>query len=181
MQAQALNPHGFLVIALTASQPSLHDEAQAMLRRQYGPCLAASDVFDFSAFTGYYAEEMGEGLIKQFLVFESSMEIETLPEYKHASNAAEEQWTENGCRKVNIDPGYLTLSKLVLASTKDHAHRLYIGKNIYAEITLQFKGTAFTPLPWTYPDYAAPEHLDFFTNARNTIHGRVKARIREYR
>jgi hypothetical protein len=63
-----------------------------------------------------------------------------------------------GRRRVDVDPGYLTRTKLVLATTKDYAHRVYLGRGIYAEVTLSYRQGAFHPWPWTYPDYASPEY-----------------------
>ena len=72
-------------------------------------------------------------------------------------------------RPANIDPGTLSMGNLVLASTKDAFHRVTLGRGIFAEVTLIWKGAGFTALPWTYPDYAAPAALDFFTAARSTF------------
>ena len=66
---------------------------------------------------------------------------------------------------MNLDPGYITPAKLVLASTKDHAHRLYLADGIYAEVTLAFRGKQWQPLEWTYPDYRRADFQEFFTAA----------------
>ena len=69
-------------------------------------------------------------------------------------------------RPINLDPGYLASSKLVLASTKDYSHRTYLKKGIYAEVTLKYAKGAFEPLPWTFPDYRSKGYIDFFTETR---------------
>ena len=69
-------------------------------------------------------------------------------------------------RRVNLDPGYLLLSRLVLSTFKDFAHRIYLGRGVFAEVTLIFREGSFRPLPWTYPDYAAPETIALFNKAR---------------
>ncbi|HEY2148030.1 MAG TPA: DUF4416 family protein, partial [Pirellulales bacterium] len=73
---------------------------------------------------------------------------------------------------LNLDPGYLTLAKLVLASTKDHAHLLYLGHGIYAEVTLYFKDGRWQHRDWTFPDYRRPDYQEFFTAARQLIRSR---------
>jgi hypothetical protein len=72
-------------------------------------------------------------------------------------------------RPLNLDPGYITLAKLVLASTKDFAHRLYLGRGIYAEITLHFRSGAWQPTQWTYPDYRRPDFQRFFVECRESL------------
>jgi hypothetical protein len=70
-------------------------------------------------------------------------------------------------RQVNIDPGYVSLSKLVLATTKNHAHRIYLSDGIYAEVTLHYRDGAFRGYPWTYPDYASSEYCALFQKVRD--------------
>ena len=74
-------------------------------------------------------------------------------------------------RPVNIDPGLITPAKLILATTKDHAHRIYLGRGIHAEVTLRYVGRKWTPWPWTYPDYAAPTYHSFFDQVREMLKG----------
>jgi len=69
-------------------------------------------------------------------------------------------------RQVNIDPGYLDLAKLVLATTKDYAHRIFLRKGIFAEITLSFRGNSFSANEWAYPDYRSKEYIDIFNQIR---------------
>ncbi len=73
---------------------------------------------------------------------------------------------ENQGRLINIDPGYVDLAKLVLASTKDYAHRIYLRKGIFAEITLSYRGNSFSPNDWTYPDYRSAEYIGIFNQIR---------------
>jgi len=87
-------------------------------------------------------------------------------------------WKTERKRDVNIDPGYLSLSKLVLASTKDFYHRLYLNHGIYAEITLVFKKEThskggFQPIKWTYPDYASQEYRKIFNQIRGIYKGNI--------
>ncbi|MBN1780489.1 DUF4416 family protein [bacterium] len=126
-----------------------------------------SPVFDFSAFTSYYEEEMGKGLQKAFLCFESVYDPASLPACKVKSDTIEKKWAVDNRRRVNLDPGYLTAAKLVLATAKDFAHRIYIGQGIYGDVQLRFRQGRFEPSKWTYPDYQTDLAMTFFGRIRS--------------
>ena len=153
------------VCALTYRSPSVRDLAAARLSGRLGRVAAACEPYAFDH-TRYYEKEMGSPLFKQILVFEDSVDAGSLPDLKHFTNALELDLAENGRRRVNCDAGYLAPARLVLASTKDFAHRLYLGLGIYGEVTLLYQGGTFTPLPWTYPDFREKACLDFLNGAR---------------
>lgn len=125
-----------------------------------------SKVTDFSH-TDYYAEEMGPGLKRKFISFERIVDSADLYKAKLITNRIEQRLSTGGKRTINIDPGYLDLSKLVLFTTKDYSHRIYLRKGIYAEATLFYRDHAFTPWPWTYPDYRTPEYKEIFGTIRD--------------
>jgi hypothetical protein len=135
-----------------------------------------SEIFPFTH-TDYYDGEMGSDLGRVFVAFERLIRCEQLPEIKILTNGLEENLAINSAgrlkRRINIDPGYLEASKLVLASTKNFSHRIYLGRGIYGEVTLQYRGSRFEPLPWTYPDYQDPHVLDFLKRARRTYMGQM--------
>ena len=117
-------------------------------------------------FSDYYQEEMGTGLSKSYYTFEMLMDRETLAAKKNFTNHLEQGLLVNGKRRVNLDPGYLARDKLVLASTKDFYHRLYLSDGIYGEVTLHFRKGEFRYFSWTYPDYKDQAFLEFLTKAR---------------
>ncbi|MBD3276263.1 MAG: DUF4416 family protein [Candidatus Marinimicrobia bacterium] len=127
-----------------------------------------SKQFRVQDFTNYYDDEMGDELYKYFYYVRSLHPIEGSEEWKVWSNMQEEKYkTETGMdRPVNIDPGYLALSKLVLFSTKGFSHRVYIRNKVFAEVTLQYRHKAFHDLPWTYSDYKTAEAYLFWNQAR---------------
>lgn len=127
-------------------------------------------------FTDYYAEEMGQGLKKRFFSFQDLQDPDYAWEWKITTNRLEEQSASltGGKRIINLDPGYLNLSKVVLLSTKDYYHRIYLGAGVYAETTLHFNRGAFAFFPWTYPDYQTESYLDFFTSLRNIYQEQIK-------
>jgi hypothetical protein len=118
------------------------------------------------SFSDYYTDEMGTDLLKWYLTFGPLMDRERLPDVKIFTNEFERERCINGQRMVNVDPGYIARDKLVLASTKDFYHRLYLADGIYGEVTLHFRKGVFRFFSWTYPDYKEPSFLEFLTKAR---------------
>ena len=163
-----------LLVGLLGGDPDLLRRARQLLVRRFGPVDAESDLWPFDQ-TDYYQDEMGPGLQRWFLGFAPLIPPDQLADIKHETNAIEETIAADCAlldiaRPVNIDPGYLDLSKLVLATTKDRAHRIYLGHGIYAEVTLQYAQGAWQVLPWTYPDYRRPEYHAFFSRLRDQYH-----------
>jgi len=113
-------------------------------------------------YTTYYEKEMGPDLIRSFLFFGSLVGREKLPSVKLRTNDLESVLSENGQRTINIDPGYISLEQVVLATTKGYSHRLYLGQGIFGDLTLMFAGGAFQTLPWTYPDYGSSDSIAMF-------------------
>lgn len=162
---------------------SRHDDALdwglAKCESQFGPVALASDCFEFDA-TSYYEPTMGPGIRKCFWTFERLMDPGTLADLKLLSNEWEAEYARTHRhaepRPLNLDPGYLTLAKLVLASTKDHTHRIYLGRGIYAEITLFYRRHRWEHHEWTFPDYRREDYQQFFTRCRNYLRARIRGR-----
>ena len=145
----------------------------------WGPIALESDSFDFSE-TDYYTSTMGGPLRMRLYAFTRLVDPATLPQVKCRTNEWEETyrqtWQGRGAgRPLNLDPGYLTEAKLVLASTKDHAHRIYLSHGIYAEITLQYRAGAWQACDWTYPNYRRPDYQRFFDQCRTLLRERRKS------
>lgn len=125
------------------------------VEKRYGPVDFVSEPLPFD-FTEYYEPEMGRGLWRRVVSFRPLLPPDRLPGMKLWTNALEGTFlNERGGRMLNIDPGYLASPKFILATGKDYSHRVYLGEGIYADLALIFRDGAFTPLPWTYPDYAS--------------------------
>jgi len=118
-------------------------------------------------YTDYYEKEFGRDLKRAFISISKLINPADLYRIKILSNKIEEKFSRESCRSINIDPGYINHAKLVLASTKDFAHRIHLNKGIFAEITLSFKGKNFTPLEWSYPDYRTSEYIKIFNEIRD--------------
>ncbi len=157
----------FFCAVMYSSENEL-DRLRHDLIERWGGIAFESDFYDFSAGSSYYEKEMGDSLKKKIFVFENLMELEGLHKTKVVSNHLEELYAEkNGCRKVNVDPGYITEAKLLLFTTKDFFHRIYVKDSIYCEVTLYYKAKkGFVPFDWSYPDYSMKENLIFFNKVR---------------
>lgn len=157
-----------LIAGLLSGNPGVLAKAKESLAKKFGPIDFESPVTDFS-YTDYYRNEMGDGLKRQFISFRKPFGLDRIFRVKAATNRIERHFAGKGSRTVNIDPGYVDLAKLVLFSTKDFSHRIYLGSGIYAEITLMYKGGSFNALPWTYPDYRTTGHISAFNAIREIL------------
>ena len=158
-----------LFAGLIANSGSIISAAEKLLAKEFGAIDLESPVIPF-AFTDYYSEEMGQNLLRKWVSFEKLSQPEDLSRIKVKTNSIEDKFSSGNKRAVNIDPGYVSLSKVVLASTKDFSHRIYLSKGIYAEITLIYKQKEFISLPWTYPDYKSETALKFLSGIRGILH-----------
>jgi hypothetical protein len=130
--------------------------------------------------TTYYNKEMGDNLLRQWVAFERLINPDFLVQLKIKSNNVEnENLHKKGGRQINIDPGLISMSNLILASTKNYSHRIYLGKGIYGELTLIYKEHKFNPLEWTYPDYREKIAIEFFTKAREILKERLAQEFRD--
>jgi hypothetical protein len=130
--------------------------------------------------TEYYLPEMGEDLKRQFVSFKRLVNPQELAATKILANQLElricrDLGMPEERRLVNLDPGYLTLSKLVLATTKDFSHRIYLRDGIFAESTLHFEGGRWVSWPWTYPDYASGRYHVFLDEVRELYRQKLHA------
>jgi hypothetical protein len=138
------------------------------LTSHFSPIESKSHIYDFSEFTHYYQKEMGAELNKTFVVFSELYQPDQLPHIKIKTNQIEKKYATKGKRRVNIDPGYLTPAKIVLATTKNYSHRIYLAHDIYGDLHLYFHQGSFRKQPWTYPDYQQQEIILFFNKIRQS-------------
>ena len=157
------------IIGVLTAEPNLLPTVYTELIHRLGPIDYTSELLPFTS-TPYYETEMGPGIQRQFISFERLIDAGTLAEMKLFTNTVEQVFairkSEGNTRRVNLDAGYICLAKLVLASTKDHAHRIYLSDGIYAEITLRFYRKTFQPWEWSYPDYRSPTYIAIFNHIR---------------
>jgi len=156
-----------LVIGCIMNDKVLVEEVFPFLEDRFGPVDMISRWLDF-AYTDYYYREMGSPLFRKVFVFKPLIEQEDLAGIKEKTNDIEERFAMSGKRNINIDPGYMVSSRFILATGKEYSHRIYIGKKIYADLTLMYsKKEGFKTLPWTYPDYASESMIAFLSKVRD--------------
>ncbi|MCF8024078.1 MAG: DUF4416 family protein [Desulfobacteraceae bacterium] len=155
-----------LVIGVFTAEPELIMPVAGQLSEKFGNIDLESDWFPFD-YTDYYEPEMGSGLMRRMMAFKPLIAQDALAGIKHVTNEIESDFTAEEKRRINIDPGYLLRERFVLATAKNFSHRIYIGRGIYADLTLVYRKGAFRTLPWTYPDYAAQNMLEFLQRVRS--------------
>lgn len=155
-----------LFMSLFTGDAELMGVALRRLAERYGPVGFLSDQLPFDH-TDYYREEFGGELFRKIVAFELLMEPEKLTGVKLATNALEDEFVGPTGRRINIDPGYVVLDKVVLLSCKNFSHRLYLGEGVFGEVTLIYRrGKGFVPLDWTYPDYQSSGVLSILEDIR---------------
>ena len=156
-----------IITSVFSPEKPLIDEVIRALSEVFGPVDWQSGELYFDR-TRYYAKEMGWPLFRRFLSFENLTPADALVDVKHKTNALENRYLGEHGRRTNIDPGFISAERLILATGKNYVHRVYLSAGIYADLTLIFKRGTYCTLPWTYPDYAEPGAIDMFNGIRET-------------
>jgi Domain of unknown function (DUF4416) len=154
-----------LVIGFIYKDEAIFIKTKEKLIKKFGRVDFTSGCLEFN-YTDYYEAEMGKALKRRFISFSRLIPIQDLYRIKLYTNRLEQKFSNAKLRRINIDPGYVDLAKLVLATTKDYAHRIFLRKGIFAEITLSFRDGLFSANEWTYPDYRSKEYIDIFNQIR---------------
>ncbi|MDP2938893.1 MAG: DUF4416 family protein [Candidatus Omnitrophota bacterium] len=154
-----------LIVGFIFSKQEILKKSFRSLIKKFGKIDFESErlIFNYST---YYEKEFGEDLKRKFISFNKLILPSRLAKTKKFCNSLELKLSEKGKRQINIDPGYISASKLVLATTKDFAHRIYLSMGIFAELTLNFRGNSFAACEWTYPDYKTQEYIQIFNQIR---------------
>jgi len=162
-----------LVSSLFSSQERLIEKGIHELEQLFGPTDWVSPRLLFDR-TRYYEREMGWPLHRRFISFRELVRPEDIAGIKLKTNNIENRHTQDGKRILNIDPGYVALERLVLATGKNYIHRIHLSKGIYADLTLIFNKGSFRTLAWTYRDYADPEVIGYFNTIREEYRKQVR-------
>jgi len=166
-----------LIVGIFATDAQCLQKAVETVTKEFGAADFVSDVWPFDK-TTYYKKETGENLLRQFVSIEKPIDPGELANIKHTTNRLEQelaaQLNRDVPRPVNLDPGIIEPSKLVLATTKNFSHRIYIGNQMYAEVTLMYEKGAWSFSPYTYPDYRQPCYIEFFEKVRKKLLAQLK-------
>lgn len=166
-----------LIVGLLAADEDCLAQAIQRLTAEWGPIDLSSPVWPFTQ-THYYDQEIGTRILRQFVSMDQLIHPGDLAQIKHQANALEQDMAQALAytvpRPINLDPGYIEPSKLVLASTKNFAHRIYIGKNMYAEVTLMVDKGQWCALRYTFPDYRQSHYYAFFEQVRQRLRSQLR-------
>ena len=176
MGREAQPQRGMLIISVLYNPEIDIEKVFKQLTRVFGPIEQSYGPIEFT-WTTYYNPEMGEGLMRFFLGFSKLIKQASLATIKRITNRIEKDFSRQHKRKVNLDPGVLTLHNLVLPTTKAYTHRPVINGGIYADLMLVFNQGEYAALPWTYPDYASEELRDLFTKWRPYLKRLLKGEV----
>jgi hypothetical protein len=163
-----------LFIGMLSPEPALFDTCSNMACKEFGPVDYQTETALWTT-SEFYKEEMGPGILRKFIFFERLIDPGDLPAIKGSTIRIEKSLAiQTGTilrRRINLDPGYVTEAKVVLATTKDYTHRLYIGEGIYAEVALRYvnKIRSFTPFDYTYLDYCSETYTTMFNKTRDVL------------
>jgi hypothetical protein len=168
-----------LIIGILAADEECLTAALKAINANFGKIDFTSDVWPFDQ-TDYYKDQTGENILRQFVSIEKLIDPGKLAKIKLKTNKLEQKLAEQSAsdllRPVNLDPGIIEPSKLVLATTKNYSHRIYIGKKIFAEVTLIFDKGRWKPFEYTYPDYRQDCYHDFFSKVRTQLVEQLKSK-----
>ena len=162
-----------LISSLFSQDEILIDRVISELKEMFGPTDWISPRLFFDR-TDYYAREMGWPLHRCFISFTDPIRPEDIVDIKLMTNKVENGYLQDKKRRINIDPGYICLERLILVTGKNYTHRIYLSKGIYADLTLIFHKGTFRPLEWTYRDYADPEIIGYFNDIRKRYKGQIR-------
>ena len=159
----------FLFTGMIAQSEEIFSLAESELKMSFGEVFYQSPIYPWDH-SDYYEEEIGRDLKRRFLFFAEPILPDRLSDVKIKTNRIEglflNKTGKNGKRMINIDPGYMNMAKVVLATTKDFSHRIYLKDGIYAEVTLIYRGDSYCPLPYTFPDFRSEDYIRLFNSVR---------------
>jgi hypothetical protein len=168
-----------LIIGILAADEECLKAAIEAINISFGKNDFLSDIWPFNQ-TDYYKDQTGENILRQFVSIKKLIDPGKLSKIKLKTNKLEQKLAKQSAsdllRPVNLDPGLIEPSKLILATTKNYSHRIYLGKKIFAEVTLIFDKGAWKPFDYTYPDYRQDCYHDFFSKVRTQLVEQLKSK-----
>ncbi len=162
-----------LISSLFSSDKPLIERVIDKLKEIFGPADWISPWLLFDR-TRYYEKEMGWPLHRRLVSFRNLIRPEAIVDIKLQTNRLEGEYSSGGRRMINLDPGYISLERLILATGKNYTHRIYLTMGIYADLTLAYHRGSFRALEWTYRDYADPVFIGYLNNLREMYKRQIR-------
>jgi hypothetical protein len=170
---EKINPVKLFTGMIYADEKVL-ERAKNKLKEKIGKIDFESPVFPFSTPTKYYEKEMGENLKKIFFSFENLICPTFLANAKNITNDLEKKLSVDTKRKINIDAGYIDFNKVILASYKYGAQKIYIGQKVWADLTLFYSKGTFSSFPWSFPDFRDDKYYKTLFKIRELLKMNLK-------
>lgn len=163
-----------LIASILTGEQALVASVRGELEQRFGAVDFCSDALSFH-YTDYYTAELGRNLVRHVLSFSKLIEPDMLPAVKLATNGIEQLFLKkSSARRVNIDPGYVALPHVVLATFKPFSHRTYLAQGVYADLTLMYRDKTYSSLEWTFPDYRSPDLVTMLNTIRAVYFRQLK-------
>ena len=157
-----------LIIGVIYHDERILDEAMKILTDEFGEIDLVSEEFSFSGeFSSYYDDELGGEGMRRIYSFKNTVSPDMQADIKIRTNEIEAQFSEDGKRKINLDPGFINHGRLMLATTKETGFRIPLKDGIYTELTLFYARGAWQKFPWSYRDYQSERVQHFLTKVRS--------------
>jgi len=144
---------------------AMRDKAGERLAEQWSALEQESAAMPFD-YTDYYCEEMGAPLFRGFTAFRDLADPQVLPDFKRMTVGLEKEFSHQGRRRINLDPGYVSTASVVIATAKNHYHRIPLREGVYAHLEYVVRVGKLHPLEWTYPDFRTAAYMDYFNCLR---------------
>ncbi len=157
-----------LFCGIISSDVKIEQKTLAALKKKFSAIDLTSTAMPFD-FSDYYNPEMGDNLNRFWISFKKLITTADIAGIKNFTNSIEDNFAVNNKRRINIDPGYITPANVILATTKDYSHRIYLSGGVYGEVTAIYKKYEVVKLPWSYPDYFSNPAKEFLLKARKDL------------
>ena len=156
-----------LIVGVIYNDEDIYNRALKMLTDAFGEIDGESERFSFSKeFSDYYDDELGGEGLRVIFSFKDTVDPARQADIKIATNEMERILSEDGKRRINLDPGFISPGRLMLATTKKTGFRIPLEKGIYTELTLFWAKGEWHKLPWSYRDYQSERVQRFLTETR---------------
>ena len=157
-----------LIIGVIYHEKEILERALEILTAEFGEIEAVSEEFSFSGeFSTYYDNELGGEGLRRIYSFKKTVNPTRQTDIKTRTNEIEAEFSVDGKRRINLDPGFINHGRLLLATTKETGFRVPLTDGIYTELTLFYARGGWQKFPWSYRDYQSERVQRFLTKVRS--------------
>lgn len=151
-----------LALLVPRGEQRIYENACRILEEHWGKPERVSERFPF-VWTNYY-EDIAHELDRVFFSYPGLYPMSKLPDWKIETCGIEKMTGDT--RRVNLDPGTVDGARLLLASTKGQAHRVYLRGGIFCEVTLCRRKGHWESFFYTFPDFKSGRYDSWLETVR---------------